>query len=135
MQQRTTTTTTTKYNKSSFSSFKYSSLSSLRNSKKTVVEIIFLHIIIILIIQHLFTELFHLLKQILYYNTRQPLSSINTNFQPISPHHHQYGTRPVDILKPTFLIVPKEAEQQLSCSTFNIKFTCTNSKYYNKIIN
>jgi hypothetical protein len=50
----------------------------------------------------------------LYYNTRQPLSSINTNFQPISPHHHQYSSRPVDVLKPTFLIVPKEAEQQLS---------------------
>jgi len=49
-----------------------------------------------------------------YYNTRQPLSIINTNFQPISPHHHQYGTRPVDILKPTFLIVPKAAEQRLT---------------------
>jgi hypothetical protein len=49
-----------------------------------------------------------------YFNTRQPLSSINTNFQPISPHHQQYGHRPVDILKPTFLIVPKEAEQQLT---------------------
>ncbi|CAF3639688.1 unnamed protein product [Rotaria sp. Silwood1] len=49
-----------------------------------------------------------------YYNTRQPLSSINTNFQPISPHHQQYGNRPVDVLKPTFLIVPKETEQQLT---------------------
>ncbi|CAF2663363.1 unnamed protein product [Rotaria sp. Silwood2] len=49
-----------------------------------------------------------------YYNTRQPLSSINTNFQPISPHHQQYTNRPVDVLKPTFLIVPKEAEQQLT---------------------
>jgi hypothetical protein len=50
----------------------------------------------------------------IYYNTRQPLSSINTNFQPISPHHQQYSNRPVDVLRPTFLIVPKEAEQQLS---------------------
>jgi hypothetical protein len=49
-----------------------------------------------------------------YFSTRQPLSSINTNFQPISPHHQQYGHRPVDILRPTFLIVPKEAEQQLT---------------------
>ena len=49
-----------------------------------------------------------------YYNTRQPFSLINTNFQPISPHHHQYGTRPVDILKPTFLIVSKAAEQKLA---------------------
>jgi hypothetical protein len=49
-----------------------------------------------------------------YYNTRQPFSLINTNFQPISPHHHQYGTRPVDILKPTFLIVPKAAKQRLN---------------------
>ena len=49
-----------------------------------------------------------------YFNTRQPLSSINTNFQPISPHHQQYSNRPVDVLKPTFLIVPKEAEQQLA---------------------
>ncbi|CAF1188492.1 unnamed protein product [Rotaria sordida] len=53
-----------------------------------------------------------------YYNIRQPLSSINTNFQPISPYHQQqqqqHGNRPVDILKPTFLIVPKEAEQQLT---------------------
>ena len=49
-----------------------------------------------------------------YFNTRQPLSSVNSNFQPISPHHPQYANRPVDILKPTFLIVPKEAEQQLS---------------------
>jgi hypothetical protein len=49
-----------------------------------------------------------------YYNSRQPFSIINTNFQPISPHHHQYGTRPVDILKPTFLIVPKAAEQRLA---------------------
>jgi len=49
-----------------------------------------------------------------YFNTRQPLSSINTNFQPISPHHQQYSNRPVDILKPTFLIVPKKAEQQLA---------------------
>jgi len=50
----------------------------------------------------------------IYFDTRQPLSSINTNFQPISPHHQQYSNRPVDILKPTFLIVPKEAEQQLT---------------------
>ena len=50
----------------------------------------------------------------LYFNARQPLSSINTNFQPISPQHQQYSNRPVDILKPTFLIVPKEAEQHLS---------------------
>jgi hypothetical protein len=50
----------------------------------------------------------------IYFDTRQPLSSINTNFQPISPHHQQYSNRPVDILKPTFLIVPKEAEQQLA---------------------
>ena len=54
-----------------------------------------------------------------YYHSGQPLSIINTNFQPISPHH-QY-TRPVDILKPTFLIVPKAAKQrltaQLSAST------------------
>jgi len=49
-----------------------------------------------------------------YYNTRQPFSIINTNFQPISPHHHQYGSRPVDILKPTFLIVPKAAKQRLT---------------------
>ncbi len=49
-----------------------------------------------------------------YFTTRQPLSSINTNFQPISPHHQQYSQRPVDVLKPTFLIVPKEAEQQLA---------------------
>lgn len=49
-----------------------------------------------------------------YFNTRQPLSSINSNFQPISPHHPQYTNRPVDVLKPTFLIVPKEAEQQLT---------------------
>ena len=49
-----------------------------------------------------------------YINTRQPFAAINTNFQPISPHHQQYSSRPVDILKPTFLIVPKEAEQQLS---------------------
>jgi len=54
--------------------------------------------------------------------TRQPLSLVNTtNFQPISPHHHQhhqhqqqYGQRPVDVLKPTFLIVPKAAEQRLA---------------------
>jgi hypothetical protein len=49
-----------------------------------------------------------------YYNTRQPFSLVQTNFQPISPHHHQYGSRPVDILKPTFLIVPKAAEQRLA---------------------
>ncbi|UJR30078.1 hypothetical protein I4U23_017621 [Adineta vaga] len=49
-----------------------------------------------------------------YFNNRQPLSSINSNFQPISPHHQQYSSRPVDILKPTFLIVSKEAEQQLT---------------------
>lgn len=49
-----------------------------------------------------------------YYSGRQPFALINTNFQPISPHHHQYGTRPVDILKPTFLIVPKAAEQRLA---------------------
>ncbi|CAF3889551.1 unnamed protein product [Rotaria sordida] len=49
-----------------------------------------------------------------YYNSRQPLSLINTNFQPISPHHHSYSTRPVDVLKPTFLIVPKAAEQKLT---------------------
>ena len=49
-----------------------------------------------------------------YFNSRQPFAAINTNFQPISPHHQQYSSRPVDILKPTFLIVPKEAEQQLS---------------------
>ena len=50
-----------------------------------------------------------------YLHARQPFSSINTNnFQPISPHHEQYGSRPVDVLKPTFLIVPKDAEQQLS---------------------
>ncbi|CAF3455329.1 unnamed protein product [Rotaria sp. Silwood1] len=49
-----------------------------------------------------------------YVNSRQPLSLINTNFQPISPHHHQYSTRPVDILKPTFLIVPKGTEQKLA---------------------
>jgi hypothetical protein len=66
-----------------------------------------------------------------YYHTRQPLSSINTNFQPISPHHHQYGTRPVDILKPTFLIVPKAAEQrlaaQLSASNSPVPSTKTKS--------
>jgi hypothetical protein len=59
------------------------------------------------------------------------LSSINTNFQPISPHHHQYGTRPVDILKPTFLIVPKAAEQrlaaQLSASNSPVPSTKTKS--------
>lgn len=49
-----------------------------------------------------------------YFTTRQPFASINSNFQPISPHHQQYPQRPVDILKPTFLIVSKEAEQQLS---------------------
>jgi len=49
-----------------------------------------------------------------FYHSRQPLSIINTNFQPISPHHYPYNSRPVDILKPTFLIVPKEAEQKLS---------------------
>jgi hypothetical protein len=64
-------------------------------------------------------------------NTRQPLSLINTNFQPISPHH-QYSTRPVDILKPTFLIVPKAAEQrliaQLSASTSPVLSTSTKTK-------
>jgi len=50
----------------------------------------------------------------LYFNGRQPLTTVNTNFQPISPHHQQYSQRPVDVLKPTFLIVPKEAEQHLS---------------------
>ena len=50
-----------------------------------------------------------------YLHARQPFSSLNTNnFQPISPHHEQYGSRPVDVLKPTFLIVPKDAEQHLS---------------------
>ena len=49
-----------------------------------------------------------------YLNTREPLSAINSNFQPISPHHQQYSNRPVDIVKPTFLLVPKEAEQQLT---------------------
>lgn len=48
-----------------------------------------------------------------YYTTRQPLAVVNTNFQPISPQHQLYGTRPVDLLKPTFLIVPKAAEQRL----------------------
>lgn len=69
----------------------------------------------------------------IYYNTRQPLSSINANFQPISPHHHQqYIARPVDVLKPTFLIVPKEAEQQLtaqiSTSTSPVQTTNTTTK-------
>lgn len=41
-------------------------------------------------------------------------TSINGNFQPISPQHQQYGNRPVDILKPTFLIVPKAVEQKLA---------------------
>jgi hypothetical protein len=49
-----------------------------------------------------------------YYSGRQPFALINTNFQPISPQHQQYGTRPVDILKPTFLIVPKAVEQRLA---------------------
>jgi hypothetical protein len=49
-----------------------------------------------------------------YYTTGQPFSLIQANFQPISPHHHQYGSRPVDILKPTFLIVPRAAEQRLA---------------------
>ncbi|CAF4599573.1 unnamed protein product, partial [Rotaria magnacalcarata] len=40
-------------------------------------------------------------------------SLINTNFQPISPHH-PYASRPVDVLKPTFLIVPKAVEQKLA---------------------
>lgn len=54
-------------------------------------------------------------QQPIFLPTRQPLSLINTtNFQPISPHHHQYGSRPVDVLKPTFLIVPKVAEQKLA---------------------
>ena len=48
-----------------------------------------------------------------YYTTRQPLAVVNTNFEPISPQHQLYGTRPVDLLKPTFLIVPKAAEQRL----------------------
>lgn len=48
-----------------------------------------------------------------YYTTRQPFTVISTNFQPISPHHQFYGTRPVDILKPTFLLVPKATEQRL----------------------
>ena len=48
-----------------------------------------------------------------YYTTRQPFTVINTNFQPISPQHQFYGPRPVDILKPTFLLVPKAAEQKL----------------------
>lgn len=47
-------------------------------------------------------------------SSRQPFQLINNNFQPISPHHQTYSTRPVDILKPTFLIVPKEAEQKLT---------------------
>jgi hypothetical protein len=45
---------------------------------------------------------------------RQPFSSLDTNFQPISPQRQHYSSRPVDILKPTFLIVPKQAEQRLS---------------------
>ena len=50
-----------------------------------------------------------------FFSTRQPLSLVNTtNFQPISPQHHHYGQRPVDVLKPTFLIVPKAAEQRLA---------------------
>lgn len=48
-----------------------------------------------------------------FYTTRQPLTVVNNNFQPISPQHQLYGTRPVDLLKPTFLIVPKAAEQRL----------------------
>lgn len=47
------------------------------------------------------------------FDGRQPLPIINTGFQPISPHHPQYISRPVDDLKPTFLIVPKATEQRL----------------------
>ncbi|CAF1610127.1 unnamed protein product, partial [Adineta ricciae] len=47
------------------------------------------------------------------FDGRQPLPIINTGFQPISPHHPQYVSRPVDVLKPTFLIVPKATEQRL----------------------
>ncbi|CAM2698361.1 unnamed protein product [Rotaria socialis] len=70
----------------------------------------------------------------IYYNTRQPLSSINTDFQPISPHHQQYVNRPVDVLKPTFLIVSKEAEQQLTTqlSTSPIPITNTATKQSSK---
>ena len=53
-------------------------------------------------------------QQNTYFYTRQPLSSVNTDFQPISPYHHQYTSRPVDILKPTFLLVPRAAEQRLA---------------------
>jgi hypothetical protein len=67
-----------------------------------------------------------------YFNPRQPLTSINDNFQPISPHHHQYVTRPVDILKPTFLIVPKATEQklvaQLSASNSPVSFNNSKTK-------
>ncbi|CAF2367143.1 unnamed protein product [Rotaria sp. Silwood2] len=65
-----------------------------------------------------------------YFNSRQPLSLINNNFQPISPHHHQYSTRPVDILKPTFLIVPKATEQKLAAqlSASNSPILTTNRK-------
>ena len=49
-----------------------------------------------------------------YFIARSPLASVNAEFQPISPHHQQYCTRPVDLLKPTFLIVPKAAEQRLA---------------------
>ena len=50
-----------------------------------------------------------------FFSTRQPLSLVNTtNFQPISPQHQHYGQRPVDVLKPTFLLVPKAAEQRLA---------------------
>lgn len=72
----------------------------------------------------------------LYYSTREPLSSINTNFQPISPHHHQNSSRPVDVLKPTFLIVPKEAEQQLtaqlSTSTSSVPIASSTTKLSSK---
>jgi hypothetical protein len=70
-------------------------------------------------------------------NTRQPLSLMNTNFQPISPHHHQYSTRPVDILKPTFLIVPKADEQRLiahlSASNSPVLTTYNKTKSITKI--
>jgi hypothetical protein len=74
-----------------------------------------------------------------YFDSRQPLSSVNNNFQPISPHHHQqYSSRPVDVLKPTFLIVPKEAEQQLtahlSASNSPVPLTSTTTKSSSKVM-